>query len=364
MKLEMCAKKQINFAIVGFGGIARTHALAAYIANLNFNLPYNLNLHSIVTRKKLESLPMGINNSLSIEDVLENKDVDFIDICTPNDSHEEIAMKALLYSKPIYCEKPLTSNYEKALEMTTNVSCSGIKNAAALIYRYLPALRMLKEEIEDGTIGQIIDFKVTLYHKSYLCPKKKGVWRTLEQSGGGALLDLGIHLVDMIEFTLGEIETVNCAAKIFFQDRTKVDEIADCDFKLKNEITGSLEVSRIFAEAEEETAFKIYGSKGSIRFSSHKPYSIEVYDFENGSTKIKNASSMPHLMKYYPGEKTSLGFLQDCHTSSLINFANFVADYEKNPLMPTFEDALRAQRVVAACYKSSAANKAIEVDNI
>lgn len=357
-------KRQINFAIVGFGGIARTHALAAYITNLNFNLPYNLNLHSIVTRNKLDSVPNGVNNTLNIEEVLENKNIDFIDICTPNDSHKEIALRALLYNKPIYCEKPLTSNYEEALAMTTNVSCSGVKNAVALIYRFLPALRMLKEEIEEGTIGEIIDFKVTLYHKSYLSPKKKGAWRTLEQSGGGALLDLGIHLVDMIEFTLGEIENVKCDTRVFFSERTKVDEIAKCDFKLKNEITGSLEVSRIFAEAEEETAFKIYGSKGSIRFSSHKPYSIEVYNFESANTKIKNASTVQHLMKYYAGEKTSLGFLQDCHTSSLINFANLVAGYEENPIMPTFEDGLRAQRVVEACYKAAADKKTIAVETI
>lgn len=357
--------KNINFAIVGFGGIGRTHAIGAYAANMQFSLPYLLNLKSVVSRKPLSNkVPSKVPNLVDIEEVLKDDDIHFIDICTPNDSHKEIVLKALKYNKAIYCEKPLAVNYRDALEMTRVVEASGVKNAVALMYRYMPALRLLKEELEAGTIGDIIDFKIKLYHKSYLDPSKKGSWRTGEASGGGALLDLGVHLIDAVHFTLGDITTVNCITRIFFKDRTKVDEIAECKFKLTNNIEGSLEVSRIFADSEEPTTFVIYGTKGSIKLKSSKPYSIEIYDYNKNHSIVKNRSSSSNLLEYYPAERSSLGFHQDCHMASLIYFANTIYHDKNDEIIPSFKDGLKAQRVIEAAYLSARENITIAVSDV
>lgn len=354
----------VNYAIVGFGGIAKTHAIGTYIANLTLGLPFNLNLKNVVTRTPLPYTVPGSINAVSLEGVLKDPDIHFIDICTPNDSHKDIVLKAIKYNKAIYCEKPLASNYKDALKISGAVEASGVRNATALMYRFMPAVRLIKEAVEENLIGEIIDFKINLFHKSYLNPNKKESWRTHAGSGGGALLDLGVHLIDAIHFTLGNIESVNAKTKVFFKDRTEVDEIAHCSFSLENGVEGSLEVSRIFADLEEPTTFTIYGSKGSIKMNSNSPYTIDIYNYDRNSVEIKSAQGRKHILQNYPGERNSFGFHQDCHMASLVNFANELFFNKQNSITPTFKDALKAQKVIEAAYISSRDLEKVSINNI
>ena len=343
--------KKINFAMIGYGGIAKTHALAVNDANIRFSLPYQLNLTHIVTREPMNIPISGVKNVTDIEEVLARDDVHFIDICTPNDSHFDIVKKAAQHGKAIYCEKPLSSNYNDSMEMAKIVKENNIINSVALVYRFMPALSLLKRELEKETIGQIIDFKVRTYHDSYLNEKKKDTWRTGKNSGGGALLDLGVHLIDMIQFTMGDIEKVEPKTRIYFKDRTEVDEIANCDFTLKGGVCGSLEVSRIFTEREQTDDFVVYCTKGSIKINFNNPYEIEIYNYASNSTEIKNIASGDSLLKYYADKRNSLGFFQNCHTASLINFANKIYNNSGEDFQANFEDALKCERIINQVYK-------------
>lgn len=343
---------KINFAIAGFGGIAKTHALASFDSNLRFNLPYTLNLTHVITRKPQEIKLMNVKNSLDVEEVLEDENVNFISICTPNDSHLSFVEKAVKYGKAIYCEKPLASNYEDAIKMAELVEKNGIKNAVALMYRFIPAVRLLKKELNKETIGEIIDFKIKTYHKSYLSEKKKGSWRTLSSSGGGALLDLGVHLIDLIHFTMGDIKNVNAKTRIFFKDRDFVDEITSCDFQLVNGAEGSLEVSRIFAECDQRDCFEIFGTKGSLKVNFKNPYVLEVYENENNITTLVKPIEKAEELAYYPDERNVLGFFQSAHTASLINFATAVYENKDTGIAATFKDALKCQKIVNMIYSS------------
>ncbi|HEY8889965.1 MAG TPA: Gfo/Idh/MocA family oxidoreductase [Clostridium sp.] len=342
--------KKINFAMIGFGGIAKTHSLAVYDANLRFSLPYELNLAYIVTRKPINIPLSGVKNVTDIEEVLKDDEIHFIDICTPNDAHFDIVKKAAQFGKAIYCEKPLAANYSDAMEMAKIVKKNNIINSVALVYRFMPALTLLKRELEKETIGKIIDFKVRTYHDSYLNEKKKDTWRTGKNSGGGALLDLGVHLIDMIQFTMGEIEEVEAKTRIFFEDRSEVDEIANCDFILKGGIRGSLEVSRIFTEREQTDDYVVYGSHGSIKINFNNPYEIEIYNYESNSTQIKNVAAGDELLKYYADKRNSLGYFQNCHTSSLINFANKIYNNSNDGIDGNFDEALKCQRIIDKVY--------------
>lgn len=344
--------QNINFTIAGFGGIAKTHALASFDANLRLNLPFALNLTNVVTTKQKDLKLMNVKNSNNIDEVLVNEDVDFLSICTPNHSHIDYVKKAIQYNKPIYCEKPLSSSIEDAEEMARLVKESNTKNAVALMYRFIPAVRMLKKEIENKRIGEIIDFKICTYHKSYLSEKKSGSWRTLKTSGGGALLDLGVHLVDLVNFALGDIERASAKTKIFFKERNFVDEIAKCEFKLVNGAEGSLEVSRIFAERDCRDFMEVFGTKGSIKVNFKNPHELEIFENENNLTRIIKASSGSEEMKHYPDERSYLGFFQSAHTASLVNFANSVYEGSDVGIAATFEDALKCQRVIDMIYKS------------
>jgi len=342
--------KKINFAMIGYGGIAKTHSLAVYDANLRFSLPYELNLKYIVTRKPINIPINGIENITEIEEVLKDEEIDFIDVCTPNDAHFDVVKKAIQSGKAIYCEKPLSSIGSEAMEMAKLVKENNIINSVALVYRFMPTLTLLKRELQQETIGKAIDFKVRTYHDSYLNEKKKDTWRTGKNSGGGALLDLGVHLIDMIQFTMGDIEDVEARTRIYFEERAQVDEIANCDFTLKGGIRGSLEVSRIFTEREQTDDYVVYGTKGSIKINFNNPYEIEIYNFESNSTLIKNVTPGDNLLKYYADKRNSLGFFQNCHTASLINFANKVFNNSNEGIDANFEDALKCQRVIDKVY--------------
>ena len=344
--------KKINFAMIGFGGIAKTHSLAVYDANLRFSLPYELNLKYIVTRNNMILPVSGVINVTDIEEVLKDEEVDFVDICTPNNVHFDNVIKAVKYGKAIYCEKPLATNINDATQMARLVKENNIMNSVALVYRFMPALTLLKRELENQTIWKIIDFKVRTYHDSYLNEKKKDTWRTGKNSGGGALLDLGVHLIDMIQFTMGDIEKVDAKSRIFFKGRSEVDEIANCDFTLKNGVIGSLEVSRIFTEREQTDDYVVYGSHGSIKINFNNPYEIEVYSYESNSTEIKNVATGDTLLKCYADKRNSLGYFQNCHTASLINFANKIYDNSYKSIAADFDDALKCQRVIDMVYGS------------
>lgn len=342
--------EKINFAIIGYGGIAKTHSLAIYDANLRFSLPYELNLKYIVTRKPVNFPISGVKNVTEIEEVLKDEEIHFIDICTPNDSHFDIVKKAAQYGKAIYCEKPLAANVHDAIDMANLVKENNIINSVALVYRFMPGLSLLKRELEGETIGKIIDFKVRTYHDSYLNEKKKDTWRTGKNSGGGALLDLGVHLIDMIQFTMGDIEGVEAKTRIYFEDRSEVDEIANCDFFLQGGVRGSLEVSRVFTEREQTDDYVVYGSKGSIKINFNNPYEIEIYNYESNSTEIKNVPAGDNLLKYYADKRNSLGFFQDCHTASIINFANKIFNNSRDGIDANFEQALKCQRIIDKVY--------------
>lgn len=334
----------INFAIIGYGGIGRTHALAAYDASLRYNLPYSLNLLYIVTRKPIQVSIPGIINVTNLQTVLEDPNIDFISICTPNESHVEIVEQAIAYGKAIYCEKPLASTLLDAEKMNKLVNESNIINGVAFMYRFLPAIALLKEELEKETIGSIIDFKIKTYHNSYLSKEKKGAWRTLKTSGGGALLDLGSHLIDLIHYTLGNIKEIEYQSRIYFKDRNEVDEITRGDIVLHNGTQGSVEVSRVFAEENHTDQIILYGTTGSIKVDLTNPYIIQIHDFNTGSTLHKAVPENHPSMRFYPKERNSLGFFQNCHTASIVDFSNKVNGV-KDTIGADFGDGLKCQEV-------------------
>ncbi len=336
----------INYAIIGFGGIGRTHALAAYDANLRYSLPYSLNLSYVVTRKPIQVNIPGITNVTNLQTVLEDPKLDFISICTPNESHVEIVEQAIAYKKAIYCEKPLASTLEDAEKMNKFVRENNIINGVAFMYRFLPVISLLKEELENKTIGSIIDFKIKIYHNSYLSKEKKGVWRTLKTSGGGALLDLGSHLIDLIHYTLGDIKEIQYQSRIHFKDRNEVDEITRGEMVLHDGTIGSVGVSRVFAEQKHADEFVLYGTTGSIKVDLSNPYILQIHDFNTGSTLFKAVPGNHPSMRFYPKERDSLGFFQNCHTASIIDFANKV-DGVKDCIGADFGDGLKCQEIIS-----------------
>lgn len=345
--------KNIKFSIVGYGGIAKTHLLGAFDANISCELPFHLLPVATVTRKEDEVLQyLGIENYNSFEQMCNDSKPDFVDICTPNNTHLSYVKEAIEQGVPIYCEKPLTENMESAIELENAVKNSTVPFACAFIYRMLPCVNMLKEMIMQGVIGNVISFKTALFHSGYLSMSKGG-WRVSSESGGGAMLDLGIHLVDTVQYIFGDIESIKAKTHIQFPNRSKVDEHAFCEVKLCSGIEGTIEVSRIMAQTYNSDYFEIYGEKGSLVVDMKKPHTVQFCDADTGNTSYIGAEETLLKKLHYPNARGFLGFLQSAHTASLIEFASSVNSGEKSTILADIDDAMKAQKIVMDCYNTN-----------
>lgn len=349
--------KQLDFAIIGYGSIAKTHANAAYNANLYLTLPFDLNLKTIYSRSD-KRVPLGSTYTNDIGSIMNDDLIAFIDICSPNDAHLEYIKKGVDVNKPIYCEKPITESVASSKEALRIINSKNITNGVALVYRFSPAIQLLKKLLEDSKIGPIIQFNTVMHHKSYLDPSRKGRWRTLSNSGGGALLDLGVHSIDMIHYLMGETKSVDARSTIHFKDRTNVDEISSLYLTLKSGVVGQLEVSRIYGEQHQSTKLIVYGELGSYSFDSSNPTLIEHYDFKTDQTNVLNAKNDPECMKYY----VQTGSFIDLHMATLSAFADEVVTGITNPHIARFKDALIAQTVVECAYQSSDIKQEVNVE--
>ncbi len=340
----------MNFAIVGYGGIAKTHLLAAYDANINFSLDYSINPAATLTRSPNEHKISSIKNYQDFSDMVSSESLDFIDICTPNNAHLNYIAKAAARGLSVYCEKPVAQDLATAKEAAHMAEQSGIINGCALVYRMLPAVNMIKAMVKSGMIGKVITFKTALFHSGYLSSKKSG-WRVLPENGGGAMLDLGIHLVDTVRYILGDIADIQSKTHIQFPDRSKVDEHAFCHVTLASGIEGTIEVSRILAQSYNSDIFEVYGEKGSITADMKAPHTVNVCDFEKGSTTIVSAGENMLNRLHYPSQRDCKGFLQSAHTAALIEFCQSINCGRRSDILADLAQGVKAQEIVERVYR-------------
>jgi predicted dehydrogenase len=344
--------KQINYAVIGYGGIGKVHALSSHVANIKFDLPFKLNLKYVFSRKAEEDKIPGVKFTADYQEILDDETVDFVSVCTPNDFHFDFVKKAAEKGKHVYCEKPLSSNLGEAEAMKGLVGSNKVVGGVALNLRFLPCVQLLKRELSKKTIGDVIRFYVKTYHSSYLNPAKKEVWRTSKNSGGGAMLDLGIHLTDLVGYVFGDVTEVQGKTDIYFKDRTEVDEISKASI-LAGDIPGDLEVSRIFSEKEQSNCIEVYGTKGSIKVKFASDYEIEVFSYEDNLTKVIRSGGKGEKGLVYPAMRDSLGFFQNTHAASMVDFASKIYDATYVRTGADFYDACKAQEVVEKLYRQN-----------
>ena len=354
--------EKIKFAIIGYGGIGKIHARAAYEADFLPESKNLLSLVAIVTRKENQELDFpAIEKSSSLHEVLGNSEIKFVSLCTPNENHYEVGTQILKAGKGLYCEKPIGKSYEETLALTRLACELGLPHGVPLVFRYLPAVQEIKKLLSEKLIGDIIHFRTQLYHKSYLSEAKKGTWRTLENSGGGALLDLGVHLADLVHFIFGPVHSLQAQTGIFFQDRSFVDETANVSLKQVNGVSGEIAVSRIYAESEDAMELTVYGTKGHLKISSSLPFLITHYDLTENQTSVRKVVDQQDCL-YYPKEKEASSSILNGHRAALCDFAAFVGGQKSWPLRPTFLDGLAAEKLIHIAYKSAAKNSEFTVN--
>src|SRR6266851_1730760 len=220
-------------------------------------------------------------------DLVKDPDVQLFDNSGPNDAHAEPCIAAAQAGKHILCEKPLARTAPEAKKMLDAVNKAGVKHMVAFNYRFVPAIRQVRQLIESGALGQIYHFRAMYLQEWIADPDFPMVWRLDKNTAGsGALGDLGSHIIDLARFLVGEPARMMAMTRTFIKDRptdgtgrgqVTVDDafVATVDFA--NGALGTLEATRFAPGRKNFNVFEINAEHGSIRFNLERLNELEVY---------------------------------------------------------------------------------------
>jgi predicted dehydrogenase len=365
--------KEFNIGLIGLGYIGKVHAIAYQNIPLCIaQPPVTAKLHAVL-RSRLDSEESAMRKS-GFEIKTTNPDefftapLDIVDVCSPNHRHLDQVTRALNLGFHVYCEKPLTRTYQEALQLAGLAEKSAGKTHTAFVLRYMPAIRQMKAILESGAIGEIYHFRAHMFHGSYIDANRPMSWRLRKStSGGGALMDLGAHLIDMVRYLMGEVEWVQAKMRTCIverpvstgsnkQEAVDVDDWTLCTLQLKNGAAGVVEVTRMAAGAGEATQLEVFGSQGALSFDIRHPDTVDWYDlkqkqWKNGALEATPVSGERPIETIWPNGKFSQGTMTNAHLASAYDFMLNIL--EDKPSLIDFQAAAAVQEIIEAAYFSN-----------
>jgi predicted dehydrogenase len=376
--------------IIGYGFIGKVHSHAHRALPLFYDpLPAQTRLLGVCTatetsgRKAQEQVGFPVVTT-DFHALLEREDITLVHICTPNDAHKDALIAALQAGKHIYCDKPLALNVEEAEEVCTLARTVPTVQQMTFNYRFVPAILRARELIEAGFLGALFSFRAAYLHAGYIDPNRPFTWRLdRARSGGGAIADLGAHIIDLVRFLIGpgtgvarggEFEAVSAQLQTIWTERpdpktgtmrrVEVDDMAFAQCRLEGGALGTLEASRLATGVQDELRIELHGAKGGLRFNLMEPNWLDAYDATTPEVALGGQRGMKRIecVARYPkpyalgATKNTVGWL-NFHIHSVYDFVANVARHAEgapmSPYSPTFEDGLATQRVISACQESS-----------
>jgi predicted dehydrogenase len=254
------SKRQYGFAIIGAGVIGKIHAQRLLsIDKGKLTVVYSRHAESA---QKLAG-EYGCEWSTDIDAVLSRPDVDIVNICLPSGMHAEYAIRAARAGKHVITEKPIDITADNALKMIAECRKAGVKLAVISQHRLQPSTQQIKKDIESGKFGRLIigTGAVNWYRSQEYYDS--GGWRgTWAFDGGGALMNQGIHTVDVLQYLMGPVESVYAHCETLGHERIEVEDAAVATLRFRNGAIGTL-VATTCAYPGLTTRIEIFGSDGS-----------------------------------------------------------------------------------------------------
>ncbi|MEO6187704.1 MAG: Gfo/Idh/MocA family oxidoreductase [Ginsengibacter sp.] len=372
----MAKKKALRIGIVGCGFMGRTHS-NAYNRVPNFfpELEYTPVLKAACSRSKDKVTAFAEQWGYeSIETdwkkLIARDDIDAVDICTPNDTHAEIAIAAAGAGKMVLTEKPLARNLAEAKQMMDAVETAGVKNTVWYNYRRIPAVTLAKQIVDSGKLGKIFHYRANFLQdwtiSADLPQGGEGLWRMdADVAGSGVTGDLLAHCIDTAMWLNGGIKDVSAVTETFIKERVhqltgKVQKVSiddacifHCHFA--NGSLGVFESTRYARGHKALYTFEINGEHASIRWDLHDLNRMEYFDYSDES-RVRGWRSIhvtdgdhPYMDKWWvPG--LGIGY----EHSFIHQAADFLKSLETGEdCSPTFREAYATQQVCEAVIESA-----------
>ena len=379
----MSEKKDLNIGLVGYGFMGRTHSNAYCKVSNFFDLEYRPRLKAVCGRSEDNAKAFAAQWGYESVDtdwkaLVARDDIDAIDICTPNNTHAEIAIAAAKAGKMILCEKPLSMNTAEGEEMVKKIEEAGVANTVWYNYRRVPAVTLAKQLIDEGRLGKIFHYRANFLQdwtiSTDLPQGGAALWRLdVNAAGSGVTGDLLAHCIDTAIWLNGGITDVSAMTETFIKERMhnltgKVEKVGiddACTFMCHfgNGSLGLFESTRYARGHKALYTLEINGEHASIRWDLHDLHRLEYFDHRDDSlvrgwrSVHVTDGDMPYMDKWWvPG--LQIGYE---HT-----FVHQVADFleglaKGQPTSPTFAEALETQKVCDAVLSSAASKQWVNV---
>jgi predicted dehydrogenase len=370
---------RIGVGMVGHAFMGAAHSQAWRTAHRVFDLPLEPDMVALCGRDgdqvSRAAAKLGWRESgTDWRQLLDRADIDVIDICTPGDTHAEIAIAALAAGKHVVCEKPLANSVDEAVAMADaaeRARAQGIRSMVAFNYRRVPALALARELVADGRLGTIRHVRAQYLQDWVVDPEFPLVWRLdKEKAGSGALGDIGAHIVDLAQFLTGSpITGVSGLTETFITERPLVDAPAERGIvtvddaalftaRFDSGAVGVFEATRFASGRKNSMRIELNGSRGSLAFDFEAMNELSFHDHTEGPDTagfrriLVTEPTHPYLSAWWPPGH-ALGY-EHSFTHEISDFVLAVAGGHDPE--PSFADGLQVQRVLAAVETSAAAD--------
>jgi predicted dehydrogenase len=273
----------------------------------------------------------------------------------PNALHAEPTVAAAEAGKHVVCEKPLGRDAKESYDIWRRVAATGVKHLCAFNYRFVPAVRLARELIEAGELGEIRHFRGR-YLQDWGDDPSLDTWRFHpSEAGSGALGDLGAHVVDLARFLVGELAAVTGFTKTFLPGRA-VDDAIESAVEFESGAVGTIEATRLALGRRNAFQWEINGSKGSLAFDMERLNELQVFRADGDRTRgfktvLVSETHHPFWEHWWPpGHIIGWG---DTFVHELHHVLRAIADdSDVAPYGATFEDGYRAAVVCDAIVRS------------
>jgi predicted dehydrogenase len=380
-------KRVLNVGLIGYKFMGKAHSNAWRQAPRFFDLPADVHLKTICGRDERAvhhaAKQFGWDHAeTDWRQIIADPEIDIVDICTPNDTHSEIAIAAARAGKAILCEKPLARTVQEAQKMTASVKRAGVPNMVCHNYRRIPAIALAREMIERGEIGERIFHLRARYAQDWIVdPNVPLVWRLRsEKAGSGALGDIFSHIVDLSRHLIGEFKEICATTDTFIKRRpiersgqrslnrartgkVTVDDAVTAIGHFKSGGLFSLEATRFAPGRKNSITLEINGDAGSLYFDFEDMNRLKFFSRRGSKNRqgfcdiLVTEPDHPYMKNWWPPGHI-IGY-EHTFTHTIVDFAKAVA--ANKDVRPSFEDGLSNQRVLEAASESARSRKWVKL---
>jgi predicted dehydrogenase len=383
------AQREIRVGMVGYAFMGAAHSQAWRTVNRFFDLPVQARMVAICGRDATNVAAAAgrfgwDGHTTDWRELVTRDDIDVVDICTPGDSHGEIAIAALAAGKHVLCEKPLANTVDEARAMVAAAAtarAAGARSMCGFNYRRVPAVTLMHDYVASGRLGVIRHVRAAYLQDWLVDPQFPLVWRLRkDRAGSGALGDIGAHIIDLTQYVTGQLITgVSGIAETFVTERplpvsssglaattngggdglaygpVTVDDAVLFTARLDGGAVATYEATRFATGHKNGMRVELNGSKGSVAFDLERLNELAYYDAtrpgpEQGFSRILvTEAEHPYMSAWWPPGHV-IGY-EHSFTHEVRDFLAAVAT--GHDPQPSFADALQVQLVLDAVARST-----------